>query len=110
MTAQNIPTFNILSIGPSGVGKSVFLAGTYVELWSGRQAGHDIRFESENEQTQQALRDLLDSMEQTGQYPPPTTEVSSFSFKVTPQRGSEQNHLPVPLGRSSGRHLQPGQP
>ncbi len=84
---KNIPTFNLLSIGPRGVGKSVFLAGTYADVRSGRQASSsDIRFEGGDDKTKETLENLLDYIERTGQYPPPTMQVTGFTFKGTSPR------------------------
>lgn len=84
---KNIPTFNLLSIGHRGVGKSVFLAGTYADVRSGRQADSGrIRFEGANDQTQDKLEELLDYMERTGQYPPPTLKMTNFAFRGTSRR------------------------
>ncbi|PZD72550.1 hypothetical protein C1752_03385 [Acaryochloris thomasi RCC1774] len=88
---KNIPIFNLLSIGHRGVGKSVFLAGTYADVRSGRQADSGyIRFEGANDQTQAQLEELLDYMEQTGQYPPPTLKMTDFTFRGTPRRRHDQ--------------------
>ncbi|MEO0373889.1 MAG: tetratricopeptide repeat protein, partial [Cyanobacteria bacterium P01_A01_bin.17] len=88
---KNIPTFSLLSIGHRGVGKSVFLAGTYADVRSGRQADSGrIRLEGANDQTQAKLEELLDYMEQTGQYPPPTLKMTDFTFRGTPRRRHDQ--------------------
>jgi tetratricopeptide (TPR) repeat protein len=82
MMTKNVPTFNLLSIGHRGVGKSVFLAGTYADVRSGRQADSgDICFEGADNPTRETLETLLNHMEQTGQYPSPTLKVTDFTFR-----------------------------
>ncbi len=94
MAKNTPPTFNLLSIGHRGVGKTVFLAGSYAELQSGRQVeSKDIWFEGANDQAQQTIEKLLGYMAQTGQYPPATMKVTDFTFSAKAQEGRKEKTL-----------------
>lgn len=91
MVKNTPPTFNLLSIGHRGVGKTVFLAGSYAELQSGRQVeSKDIWFEGANDQAQKTIDKLLGYMRQTGQYPPATMKITDFTFRAK-SRGRRQD-------------------
>jgi tetratricopeptide (TPR) repeat protein len=80
-------TFNLLSIGHRGVGKTVFLAGSYTELNSGPTVGRSRWwFECQDKQSQESIEKLLSYVARTGQYPPPTMKSSNFSFRVKGRR------------------------
>lgn len=83
---KSTPTFNLLSIGHRGVGKSVFLAGSYAELQSERKAdrapANNIWFEGADRQAHHTLEELLAYMARTGKYPSPTMRVTDFKFRV----------------------------
>lgn len=75
--------FNLLSIGQRGVGKTVFLAGSYAELHSGSQTlPQPVWFDCQNRHVQQKIEEILNYVAQTGQYPPPTMKVIDFSFRL----------------------------
>jgi hypothetical protein len=76
--------FNLLSIGHRGVGKTVFLAGSYADLQSSRSAARSrsIWFDCRDKQAQENLEKLLSYVSRTGQYPPPTMKTTNFSFSV----------------------------
>jgi hypothetical protein len=94
MASNPLPTFNLLSIGHRGVGKTVFLAGSYAELQSGRQVeSKDIWFEGANDQAQQTIEKLLSYMAQTGQYPPATMKITDFTFRAKAQDGRKDKTL-----------------
>ncbi|MGF1604058.1 MAG: tetratricopeptide repeat protein [Thermosynechococcaceae cyanobacterium] len=83
MASQTLPTFNLLSIGHRGVGKTVFLAGSYAELQAGKQVEtQEVWFEGANDQAQQTIEKLLAYMIQTGQYPPATMKITDFTFQA----------------------------
>lgn len=86
-------TFNLLSIGQRGVGKTVFLAGSYLELHVDgcKRPTQQLWFECQDSQAQENLESVLSYMLQTHRYPPPTMKVTSFSFDLKRQssRGSE---------------------
>jgi tetratricopeptide (TPR) repeat protein len=77
-------TFNLLSIGQRGVGKTVFLAGSYIELHSGFAAeqSQKLWFDSQNTQEQEKIDKILNYITQTGQYPPPTMKITDFNFSL----------------------------
>lgn len=75
--------FNLLSIGQRGVGKTVFLAGSYAELHSGSQTPpQPVWFDCQNSQVQRKIEEILNYVAQTGQYPPPTMKVTDFNFRL----------------------------
>ena len=74
-------TFNLLSIGHRGVGKTVFLVGSYAEQQSNsRSRRSSTWFECEDTQVQHNLNTLLEYIAQTGQYPPATMKITNFNF------------------------------
>ncbi|PSM47469.1 hypothetical protein C7Y66_19495 [Chroococcidiopsis sp. CCALA 051] len=77
-------TLNLLSIGQRGVGKTVFLAGSYIELHSGFTAERPQKlwFDSHNSQEQEKIEKVLNYITQTGQYPPPTMKIANFNFSL----------------------------
>lgn len=77
-------TFNLLSIGQRGVGKTVFLAGSYAELHSPNQTNplRELRFDCQNNQVQANINKILNYVVQTGQYPPPTIKITNFNFSL----------------------------
>lgn len=75
--------FNLLSIGQRGVGKTVFLAGSYAELHSQHPPDNQqLWFDSQDSQVQENLENILSYIARTGQYPPPTMKVTDFSFSL----------------------------
>ena len=93
-------TFNLLSIGQRGVGKTVFLAGGYAQLQmnasnvavkSALVSGSAVQdsdqfssfwFECQDETMQANLTKILHYVEQTGLYPPATIKVTDFNFRL----------------------------
>ncbi|MBC8122339.1 MAG: hypothetical protein H7Y22_10925 [Gemmatimonadaceae bacterium] len=76
-------TFNLLTIGQRGVGKTVFMAGSYAELQARTRTNHEqLWFDCQNDQSQQNLEKILNYVGRTGHYPPPTTKISDFSFSL----------------------------
>jgi len=74
-------TFNLLSIGHRGVGKTVFLVGSYAEQQPGHGVGKSSTwFECQDNQVQNNLNSLLEYIAQTGQYPPATMKITNFNF------------------------------
>ncbi len=76
--------FNLLTIGQRGVGKTVFLAGSYAELHSDRQAESppQLWFDCQDAQVQENIEQLLSYITQTGHYPPPTLKITNFNFSL----------------------------
>lgn len=76
-------TFNLLSIGQRGVGKTVFLAGSYAELPAdGHRHRQGVWFECQDSQAQNNLESILSYVARTGQYPPLTMKITSFNFAL----------------------------
>ncbi len=88
-------TFNLLSIGQRGVGKTVFLAGSYNQLQvnsiaelksasenlpNSKYRGQLVWFECQDPDMQKNLDQILHHVEKTGSYPPPTIKVTNFNF------------------------------
>lgn len=82
-------TFNLLSIGQRGVGKTVFLAGSYAELQSNTQIYHppvpEFWFDCQDMQAKQNMEQLLGYVARTGQYPPATMKITNFNFSLKHQ-------------------------
>ena len=77
-------TFNLLSIGQRGVGKTVFLAGSYAELHtdSQTQRPEKLWFECLDSDVQENIGRILSYIIKTGEYPPPTIKVTNFNFSL----------------------------
>lgn len=76
--------FNLLSIGQRGVGKTVFLAGSYAELHSDSQTNHAQRlwFDCQDSLEQENLDNILSYIAANGEYPPPTMKITNFNFSL----------------------------
>jgi hypothetical protein len=79
---KDIPTFNLLSLGERGVGKTVFLAGSYAEFSS--QISQDISWllECQDSRDRENLESILNYITKTGEYPPPTMKIAAFDFSL----------------------------
>jgi tetratricopeptide (TPR) repeat protein len=77
-------TFSLLSIGKRGVGKTVFLAGSYDELHSRSQTdrNHQMWFDCQDTQAQENIEKILSYVGKTGQYPPFTIKITNFNFSL----------------------------
>lgn len=75
-------TLSLLSIGHRGVGKTVFLAASYVELEKELPSKRWFGFDFDDELSRRNIGSLLASIEQTGAYPPPTPTVSDFTLRL----------------------------
>jgi len=79
-------TFSLLSIGQRGVGKTVFLVGSYAELHSQRlEDSQPLWFDAQNSQAQETIDSILSYIARTGQYPPPTMKITNFNFSLKRQ-------------------------
>jgi GTPase SAR1 family protein len=83
-------TFSLLSIGQRGVGKTVFLAGSYAELQGNAFQLDGTRpqscwFECLDVDVQTNLERILYHVQQTGLYPPATIKITSFNFSLKQQ-------------------------
>jgi hypothetical protein len=81
------PAYNLLSIGRRGVGKTVFLAGSYAELHAVSKIAlpGGLSFECRDESSRRNLARILDYVAETGTYPPLTLKITDFEFSLTRQ-------------------------
>ncbi|ABW29312.1 TRAFAC clade GTPase domain-containing protein [Acaryochloris marina] len=77
-------TYNILSIGFRGAGKTVFLAGSYTSLHFNRKKArlHQEWLDCQDAESHEKMNQLLDFITQSRQYPPPTLKATEFNFSV----------------------------
>lgn len=76
---------SLLSIGHRGVGKTVFLAGSYAELQAQSEHPQPFWFECQDSDVQENLEKILYHVQQTGLYPPATIKITSFNFNLKRQ-------------------------
>lgn len=90
-------TFSILCLGQRGVGKTVFLAGSYAELHSSAASATfpDWNFECQDNQDWQNLQTIFSYIQKTGSYPPPTMKITDFQFSLQfrPRRENQTVNL-----------------
>ncbi|MBW4613149.1 MAG: hypothetical protein KME21_07675 [Desmonostoc vinosum HA7617-LM4] len=77
---KNPKTFSLLSIGQRGVGKTVFLAGSYAELNADKP--HDFWFDCQDTEVQTNMEKILSHVARTNLYPPATIKITSFNFSL----------------------------
>lgn len=84
LTGSTPQTFNLLSIGQRGVGKTTFLAGSYAELHSDSQPSHSrqLWFDCQDNQGHENIQEIFSFIAQTGEYPPPTIKITTFDFSL----------------------------
>lgn len=80
-------TFSLLSIGQRGVGKTVFLAGSYTELHPENQLDtpQKLWFDCQDDEVQANLEKIKSHVARTHLYPPPTIKVTNFDFSLKRQ-------------------------
>lgn len=80
-------TFNLLSLGQRGVGKTVFMIGSYAELQANHLTTHlqKLWFDCQTDQVQENIERILNYVVQTNQYPPPTMKIMNFNFSLKRQ-------------------------
>jgi hypothetical protein len=78
------PKFNLLSIGHRGVGKTVFLAGSYAELHTDHQTQQkqNMWFDCTESQVQEHINSILSYIAETAHYPPATMKITNFHFSL----------------------------
>ena len=86
--SKTLKTYSLLSIGQRGVGKTVFLAGSFADLHSDQVASQQLWFDCQDSQTLNSIETLLDYITRTGKYPPPTMKITNFNFSLK-QRNQE---------------------
>ncbi|MGK7940349.1 MAG: tetratricopeptide repeat protein [Crocosphaera sp.] len=83
--SQELPTFNFLTLGERGVGKTVFFAGCYAEINNGflTQKREQLSwFEGQSPQDKQNLHNILNYVAEKGQYPPATLKITEFNLDL----------------------------
>ncbi|ABW26783.1 tetratricopeptide repeat protein [Acaryochloris marina] len=81
-------TLNLLSIGERGVGKTVFLVGSYTES-NHRYEGDQPQkrwFDCDDHDAHKNIQGVLNYIAQTGHYPPPTMKIADFTFSLKQKR------------------------
>lgn len=83
----------MLSIGQRGVGKTVFIVGSYAELHDNNHTGdrEQLWFDCRDTQSQENIEAILNYVTRTGQYPPATMKTTdlNFSFNRHGRGGTE---------------------
>ncbi|HEY9796045.1 MAG TPA: hypothetical protein V6D30_10420 [Leptolyngbyaceae cyanobacterium] len=76
--------YSLLSIGQRGVGKTVFLAGSYAELHPDNQNNNpqQLWFDCQDSDTQKILENVLSYVARSGEYPPATMKLTNFEFSL----------------------------
>lgn len=84
LSRRQPPVYNLLSIGQRGVGKTVFLAGSYAELHASQQQNQpqSLWFECQTVQDKENLDSILNYVARTGEYPPATMKITDFHFSL----------------------------
>ena len=86
--------FNILCLGQRGVGKTVFLAGSYAELLSQEESNSEqFWFDCQDTQAEKHLQSIFNYVAQNGEYPPPTLKITSFNFSLKSRRRRQTKTL-----------------
>ncbi len=86
-TATTPKTFSLLSIGQRGVGKTVFLAGSYTELSPDNQTNtpQKLWFDCQDSEVQANLENIKNHVARTNLYPPATIKITNFNFSLKRQ-------------------------
>jgi tetratricopeptide (TPR) repeat protein len=79
---NNLEEYNLLTIGQRGVGKTVFLVGSYLEINNASSQNKKQKFSIQSIQNQASdnLEGVITYIKSTGLYPPPTLKISQFPF------------------------------
>lgn len=90
LPASTPKTFSLLSIGQRGVGKTVFLAGSYAELHPDNHPENSQQawFDCQDSEVQANLEKMKNHVARTGLYPPPTIKITNFNFSLKRKSGS----------------------
>ena len=81
-----LPSYNLLSIGQRGVGKTVFLAACYLECHQDREQRRWLWLDGKNAGVCHIVEQLLLYVAKTGEYPPATLKITSFDFFLRQRR------------------------
>lgn len=77
-------TLSLLSIGQRGVGKTVFLAGSYTELHADSQSDNSqqLWFDCQDSDVEANIENVLSYIAKTNLYPPATIKITDFNFSL----------------------------
>jgi hypothetical protein len=79
--------FSLLVMGQRGVGKTVFLAGSYAALHSLNQKERGpLWFDCQNDQAKANIEAILNYVARSGEYPPATMKTQGFDFSLKQRR------------------------
>ena len=96
------PTFNILSLGERGSGKTVFLVGSYAEFQKTRENSslkpetsdyQNLWFECQHHHEKSLLHSILQYVLKKGIYPPATLKITDFHFAFKQKKSDRSNIL-----------------
>jgi tetratricopeptide (TPR) repeat protein len=84
LTRNKPKTYSLLSIGHRGVGKTVFLTGSFVELDRNSKQKNTERvwLECQDRQSKANVLGILDYIGKNSQYPPATMKITTFNFDL----------------------------
>lgn len=74
------PFYSFLSIGPRGVGKTVFLTACYLECHRDSSQQRLLWFDCEDREVRRTIDNVLIYVAKTGEYPPATLKIANFDF------------------------------
>lgn len=83
-----LKTYNLLSIGQRGFGKTVFLAGSYAQFKAEAENNPlvPLWLECEAQEAQKNINNVLNYIARTGEYPPATMKITNFDFSLQQNR------------------------
>jgi hypothetical protein len=78
-----VKRFSLLVMGQRGVGKTVFLAGSYAALHTLNQKGRGpLWFDCQNDRSKENIENVLSYVARSGEYPPATMKITDFDFSL----------------------------
>ncbi len=85
LPSRELPTFNFLTLGARGVGKTVFFAGCYAEINNGflsQKKDQLSWFEGQHAQDKKNPDNIVNYVAKNGQYPPATLKITEFNLDL----------------------------
>ncbi len=78
-----VKRFSLLVMGQRGVGKTVFLAGSYAALHNfNQQERGPLWFDCKNDRSKENIENVLNYVSRSGEYPPATMKITDFDFSL----------------------------
>lgn len=76
--------YSLMSIGPRGVGKTVFLIGSYLELHTEprRKRKTSLWFDCEDHEAEENISKIISYVARNGHYPPGTMRLTNFDLSL----------------------------